>query len=215
MTTIASKNMFLIAASALICLGYGPLDAGVRKNIENVKHALGWDTINLKTIEKDAALRPTLERENNLANRVERKTSYHANGKKKSQSVTVISKTGGKILYESKNEWDDSGTIQASYVQDDAYNANGRQTKGQIVEKKYQGERLSSEVKKKFSPATGDWAVTYKQAISYYEDGDLKERVTENPQTGDKERETWSEKQGALGRKESKKKWNASIKQWE
>jgi hypothetical protein len=200
--------------TAILCLGGWTLQAGVKKDIENVKHALGWDTINLTVVEKDAAGRPTLEREINAANRVERKTSYFPNSKKASQTVTVVAKTTDKTLYTEKQDWNDDGTRKYSLVEDDNFIGKGKQTKGQILEKEFQNGNLTMELKKKYSHKKDNWDVTEKQTVSYYENGDMKERITETSPPEKKIRETWSEKKGTLGRKKTTHKWSTSKGEW-
>lgn len=200
-------------------LGASPLQAGmkkdIKKNIENLKHALGWDTINLTTVDADEEGRATFERENNAANIVERRTSYQANGNKNTQSVMVLSKTSKKILFTEKKTWNDKGDLDSDYTQDDVFKKDGRQMQGLIVDRNFKDGRLVAEMTKRYSADAAEWGLPLKKTISYYPDGDMKERITENPVGGEKTRETWSEKQGTLGRKSTTTKWNIPKSIWE
>jgi hypothetical protein len=201
--------------AVLLFLASAMLNAGVLQSLENFKHSLGWDTFNLDLIEKDPAGRPTLERQNNTANLVERKTSYHANGQKNTQTFTVLAKGTDNMRTLDKRVWNENGNPESLFTQDNSFNSKGEQTQGQIIELSYNEGRLATETKKKFYNLTGDWALTYKQSISYYKDGDMKERVTERLPENNNKRETWSETKRSLGREQTTQKWNPSISQWQ
>jgi hypothetical protein len=208
------KKIALGLITVWFSLGGATLQAGIKKSVENIKHALGWDTINLKIMERDPAGHPTWEHESNAANHVDRKTSYQKNGNKDWQTVTVVSKTNKKTLYVDKKIWDEKGDLESVRVQDDVFHGDGRQMKGQITEQKYQDGRLIDELKKRYSPMTRDWGVTSKQAITYYADGDMKERLTEYPPSDEKKRESWSEIKEALGRKVTMASWDSATGNW-
>jgi hypothetical protein len=201
--------------AALLSVGAASAQASAKRSLEEMKHALGWDTINLKVIEKDKAERATLEREDNAANRVERKTSYHDNGRKSAETVTVVSNGSGKTLYVGKKAWMESGDPASVTVEDDVFSDGGKQLKGVTVAKEFKYGRLVEEERKRYSAKKG-WSPSFKQTISYYEDGDMKERVTEELASKDKEkvRETWGPKLGDAGRKASTEKWNWTKGSW-
>lgn len=212
-----SKHVKKAALLALLG-GFGLMaagaEAGVSKAMGEMKHALGWDALNLKVAERDSAGRPTLERDFNGANKVERKTSYHGNGKKAEQETFVVAKDSGKTLYTEKQSWDDLGRLEKIFIQDDAYHADGKQVRGESSEKEYDHGRLVKEVKKKYSAETGSWGTIYVQNVSYYDNGDMKERVTEEPPRDKKTKESWGDK-GAMGRKKTTHQWNASKNEWD
>lgn len=204
----------------LLTLGGFPLHADsighkLDKGLGKMKHALGWDSMNLKTIESDSAGRPTLERDVNADNTVERVTSYHPNGRKKEQRLTVVTRKDKRLIYDEQESWEASGDLEHSYLQDDAYGKDGDQVRGSIREKTYEYGRLVKEVQKKYSPGADANKVVYVRTITYYDDGDMKERITERPLDGEKERETWSEEKGERGRLFKHVKWLPSKNDWE
>jgi len=210
-------------AAAMLCFGASPAWAGVGKDLgksidkgmDEVQHALGWDTLNLKVVEQDASGRATLERDSNTINKIERRTSYHKNGNRDSQTVIVIAKASGKTLFTGKNDWSTKGDLENAHSQDDEFNGDGRQMKGLVVDKEMKHGRLMAETRKKFAAGTNSWGDDYKQTIAYYDDGDKKERLTEYPAADKKTREVWSEKKGAMGRKIHVSKWNSSTASWD
>jgi hypothetical protein len=200
----------------VVCLGLGAesLKAGVGKELDKMEHALGWDSLNLKRIEEDKAGRVTLERDSNAVNRMERVTSYHKNGRKAEQTFTVADRSNNKTLFTEKKEWSEHGRLQSDNIEDDVFNGDGKQMKGRIVEQQDEHGRLTSELTKEYSPVTSDWGVASKKTVSYYDGGDMKERITETPPSDEKTRESWGEKKGALGRKESTQTWNSARGSW-
>jgi hypothetical protein len=183
----------------------------------DVKHALGWDTASLRVVERDKAGNAVIERDSNASNDIERRTSYYENGNKKARSVVVVSKRGGKLLTEQKTTWGKAGQLESSYTQDNAFDKKGAQTQGLITERDYEGERLVHESGRAYSAEEKAWSIVHLEDISYFSDGDMKERIIEEPLTGNKERETWSESKGALGmgRKRSVQKWDLDKGSWE
>jgi|GEM_PF-2369853 hypothetical protein len=217
-----SPMKLLLAAAALsMAMGAVQLKANsvsqsLDKNYGELKHALGWDTVNLQTVEKDSQGRPTLERDSNAANKVERKTSYFSDGKLKTQWVTVISKSKELALTDIKKEWNQKGDLEHSFVQDNAYSRKGKQSKGQIDEENYTGKQLAQEIRKVYAPKEGSWKTVHMVTISYYEDGAIKQKLTEKPESGEKERETWSVDKSVSGEREKTiQKWNAANSSWE
>jgi hypothetical protein len=204
---------------AVLMMAAAGLHAGaerdIKKGFEDFKHALGWDTINLHSVEQDSAGRPTLERENNASNLVERKTSYQPNGNKDRQSVTVYSKSSKKRLFTEDKAWNDKGDLDSDRMQDDVFHKDGRQMRGLIIDKTFKDGRLVTELRKHYSAATDAWSLPLKQNIAYYADGDMRERITENPAGDERIRESWSEKEGVLGRKETTTRWNEPKSVWE
>jgi hypothetical protein len=212
----ATKKLLMLAV--LLCLGMGTARAGVQRDVDRdvdeLKHALGWDTLNMKTVKEDGAGRPTLERDGNLVNRVERETSYFANGKKATQAVTVSGKKSKKTLYFGKKTWSEDGAPVDFSAEDDAFNGDGKQMRGHIDDRQYKNGRLAYELKKEYSAVTGQWGDTSRRTVSYFEDGDMKERITEEPASDEKTRETWGAKDGLLGRKEFTDTWDSSKGAW-
>ena len=210
----------LTALMVLLALGAAPLPADslghkLDKGLGKMKHALGWDSMNLKTIEVDGGGRPTLERDVNADNTVQRITTYHPNGRKESQGLTVVSRANKKMLYEEKDSWDASGDIEHSYIQDDGFNKQGDQVKGSIREKDYEYGRLVKEVQQKYSPGADSNKVTFIRTITYYDDGEMKERITERPLDDDKQRETWIDEKSTLSSKGTHTRWVAAKGVWE
>jgi hypothetical protein len=203
-------------AFALLASITVPLPAGVAKAMDEVRHAIGWDTLDLKTIETDRAGRPTLETHNNETNKVERKTRYHDNGKKADESVLVTTPDSGKLLYAGKKSWSEDGTLTYLYAEDGSFSPGGRQIKGSIDEKKFDGNgRMTAETKKAFSSRSQSWSQVYGQDLEYYYGGDLMSRVTDDKGSGEKTRESWSATVGVTGRKQSTQKWNAATDAWD
>jgi hypothetical protein len=58
-------------------------------------------------------------------------------------------------------------------------------------------------VKKKFSASAQSWDTVRVQEIEYYDDGDMKLRVTEDKVSGETTKETWADTKTATGRKKS------------
>ncbi|HTB21805.1 MAG TPA: hypothetical protein VK914_03770 [bacterium] len=202
------------AALGVLCLGAGTARAGVRRDVDEIKHALGWDTLTMTTINEDKAGRPTLERDGNLVNRVERRTDYFANGKKSEQTVEVTSKHSKKTLFTEKSVWSEDGAPVGVTIEDDAFNGDGRQMAGRIDDQQYSVGRLTHEVTKEYSAGTGQWGDTSRRTVSYFDDGDMKVRLTEFPASDEKTRETWGAKDGVLGRDKSTETWNSSRGAW-
>lgn len=205
------------------CLAFSaPLIAGAAKDLgrsidrgmDKIQHALGWDTLTLGMVEQDAAGRPTIERDSNSQNRVERLTSYHKSGNRDTQTVTVLAKGSGRTLYSGKSTWSDKGDLESTHSEDLAYHGDGKQSKGRIVHQQFSLGRLMLETRQKYSPATQSWGEDYKQTLSYYEDGDMKDRLTERPGADKKTLEVWSVKKGALGRSLSLSRWDSSTGSW-
>lgn len=201
--------------TALLCLGAVSAQASVHRDMDELKHALGWDTLDMKTVEQDKAGRPTLEKSNTMVNRVERQTTYFSNGNKAEEVVTVIARHSKKTLYLSKKTWNDSGDLVSANVEDDAFSRSGEQLKGHNTEMDYQNGRLSSEVVRRYSASAGHWEDARRQEISYYDDGDMKERVTEYLPSGGKDRESWGAKDGVLGRQETDDAWDTLKNAWD
>ncbi len=200
---------------AALCLGAAALaGAGIPKRVAAMEHALGWDSLSLKVIEKDADGRPTLEGESNSENRVARRTSYYPSGKKAAQTFTVVELATDKTLYLGKRDWIENGDLDSSYVRDDIFNEKGHPKRGWVNERHFRKGRLVMDVKRNYYPETGDWLVLYRQTLSYFDDGDLQERITENPPSK-KTWETWGPKEGGAARKLTLKKWNAAGKNWQ
>ena len=199
-------------ALSVAALGFAtaPAQASAKRSFEELKHALGWDTINLKVITKDGGDRATLEREDNAANRVERKTSYHPNGRKADETVSVVSNGSGKTLYLGHKAWTDGGDPVSVVVEDDVYSDGGTLQKGLTVDKQFKFGRLISEERKRYSARQKDWSPAYRQEISYYDDGAMKERVTQDlrPDDKDKVRESWGEKAADGVRLARTEKWD-------
>jgi hypothetical protein len=214
-----NKRTFLklstAAVAALLCFGSVNAQASVRRDMDELKHALGWDTIDMKTVETDKAGRPTLERSDTLVNRVERRTSYFSNGAKDTEDVTVIARHSKKTLYSSKKSWNDNGDAVSADVEDDVFSRSGILRRGHNTEMDYQNGRLVGEVVKRYSASAGAWEDTRKQTISYYDDGDMKERVTEYLPSGGKTRESWGIKDGVLGRQETDSAWDVPKGVWD
>jgi hypothetical protein len=202
-------------AFALLASITVPLPAGVAKAMDEVKHAIGWDTLELKTIETDRSGRPTLEMHNNQTNKVERKTRYHGDGKKACESVLVTTQGAGKLLYAGKKSWSEDGTLTYLYAEEGSFSPAGRQIKGSIDEKKYDDNgRMTAEMRKTFSGQTQSWIQVYGQDLEYYYGGDLMSRVTDDKSSGEKTRESWSATEGITGRKQSTQKWDATAAAW-
>lgn len=200
--------------AAWLCLGAAALDAApIPRRVDNLKHALGWDNLHLDLVEKDAAGRPTLESESNKVNRVARRTTYYADGKKASQIFTVVELATDKTLYLGKRDWIENGDLGSTFERDDVFNAKGHPQKGWINERHFRRGRLVMDVKRKYSDETGDWTVMTMQTLSYYEDGDLQERITNTP-TSPRKWEVWGQKTGKE-RKLTVKTWNSSSKSWQ
>ena len=220
-TTRPSKSLFWLAG-LLALAAAGPLSANetthdIHQIFGNMKHALGWDTLNLKAVEKNDAGRPTLERTANAANKIERRTEYYGDGKKKkSQTVTVTAQDSGKVLTEEKKDWASSGKLERRLIQDNAYDDQGNQLKGEIHLKEYTDGRLTHQVKKRFLRDSGKWELLFEASFSYFSDGDLKERVKEEPLKGTKVRETWSAHENAVSkRKKTVQRWDGASKSWQ
>src|SRR6185369_7441218 len=125
------KKTPLVTLLCLSCLGHADIESRRLDMVfAKAERALGWDATDLKAVEKDLAERPTLERDSNALNDVERKISYRPNGKKQSQSFTVVSRIDGKVLYDKKEWWNASGDLEHSYVQNNAYSKEGNRIKG-------------------------------------------------------------------------------------
>jgi len=191
------------------------VQVSVEKGVDELKHALGWDTLNMTTIEKDSFGRVTLERNNDLVNRVKRETTWFADGKKESETVSVIGKTSGRTLYFSKKAWGDDGNILSVDIEDNAFKSRKKQIGGQIEKQQYENGRLIAENHKHYSATSDGWNDTFKESILYFDDGDMKQRVTENPVTGEKSREIWGEKSGVLGRVETTQNWDNAKSVWD
>jgi hypothetical protein len=220
-TPMLSLGLKGVLAASMLALCTFSLEANtltrkIDKGFGNMQHALGWDTVSLKTVNKDKEGRPTLERDENASNSIERTTAYHADGKKQNQWVTVVSKARGKSLTDEKREWNAQGELTQSSIQDNAFSAKGAQTKGEIHEKNYTNGKLTQEIKKEFLPKAKSWETVYMATISYYENGDMKQRLVEKPLSNEKVQQTWAEQEGAIGgRKETTQKWNIAKNMWE
>jgi hypothetical protein len=209
--------------AALLCLGATAAHAGVirdlnkdlDRDVDNITHALGWDALDLRTVDQDEQGRPTLERSDNLVNLVERRTGYYSDGQASWQILTVVSQNSGKTLYYSKKTWLEDGKVDSNYSEDDLFNGDGKQMKGGILDLQYSGGLLTFKVRKRYSPVSDNWGFTLKQTFAYYNDGDLKERVSVDPSTDEQTRETWGVRRGTLGRKEYVEQWNSSRGVWE
>lgn len=188
--------------------------AGVSDRIDSMRHALGWDSLSLKVQEKDSSGRPTLEGETKGGNRMSRVTVYYPSGKKLSQIFTVVEIATDKTVYLGKRDWIESGDLDSSYVRDDIFNAKGHPQRGWINERHFRRGHLVMEVRRNYAPETGDWTTQYRQTLSYYDDGDLQERITENSPTK-KKWESWGEKAEGKTRKASVKNWNRTLNVWE
>lgn len=208
------KTMALYAAASFLLVGGRVLDAGVRRDVDKLKHALGWDTMNLKTLAENKAGQATLERDANLVNRVERRSAYFSNGKLSTQVTTVSDRKSKRTLYSGKKTWSEDGAPVSVAMEDDTFNGDGMQMAGRIDEQEFKGGRLFFEGKKEYSPGTGQWGDSSKQTITYFDDGDMKERLTEFPASDEKTRENWGKKDGVLGREETTMTWNSSKGTW-
>jgi hypothetical protein len=209
--------------SAILCLmtlSGLPLRAGsigqeLDKSLGKLQHALGWDSLNLKVLEANEGGQPLLERDVNAENTVERVTSYHPGGRKEGQRLTVVSRSGKQLLYEKRSAWDSSGDIAHRYLQDSSFDTRGGQTKGSLSEEDYEYGRLTKERLQAYSPGSGANQTYFLQTVTYYDDGDMKERITEKPLENVKERETWGETKGAEGRSWATSKWAAFKGAWD
>jgi hypothetical protein len=99
-------------------------------------------------------------------------------------------------------------------VEDGGFKRNKSQSSGRIDDRRFLDGRLVYAATKEFSPATGQWRDTYRQTMSYFEDGDLRERITEDPVSDDKGKETWGAKNAVLGRVETSETWNSNTGAW-
>jgi hypothetical protein len=209
--------------AALLCLGGASAQAGVirdlnkdlDRDLDNITHALGWDALVLKTVDRDEKGRPTLERSDNLVNLVERRTGYYYDGQAAWQTLSVVSQNTGKTLFYSKKTWLESGKPDSAYSEDDVFNGEGKQVKGSILDLQYNDGLLTFKVRKRYSPITDEWGFTLKQTMTYYNDGDLKERVSVDPSTDEQTRETWGVREGSLGRQKHVEQWDSSSGAWE
>lgn len=209
--------------AAMLCIGSASAQAGVirdlnkdlDRDLDNITHALGWDALVLKTVDRDEKGRPTLERSDNLVNLVERRTGYYYDGQPAWQTLSVVSQNTGKTLFYSKKTWLESGKPDSAYSEDDVYNGEGKQVKGSILDLQYNDGKLTFKVRKRYSPVTDEWGFTLKQTMTYYNDGDLKERVSVDPSTDEQTRESWGVREGSLGRQKHVEEWNSSSGAWE
>lgn len=142
--------------------------------------SLGWSgiwerwvsalkTFNLRVLERDALGHPSWEHKGNLASQVDRKTSYHANGLKGSQTLTV-SKAEKKFLHVEKNDWNASGSLERQRIEDVHFHRDGRQMRGRISEWYYaQDGRLSGELKQRYSAVTRTWSVIFRSGEPFHQ----------------------------------------------
>lgn len=147
-------------------------------------------------------------------NKVERKTVHYPSGGRASKETTVFSKLSGhRLLYASKQTWNLAGRLETSYHQVDTLDESGVQIAGQRRTLDYKEGSLSAEILEEWTPDFKGWLVTYASAISYYEDGSMKERVTSLPPKNRKTKEEWGNAVAA-GRMKTVQHWDGKAKRW-
>lgn len=221
------KNWFMpgrfvaVCLMALLAFAVAGLDgASLERQLDNdfvsMKHAIGWDTLNMKTLRADSSGRPTLERSSDGPNRVIRKTTYFDNGNREVQTVSVVSKANRKELYSGEQKWNSAGDLAYSSSADNAYNQAGNRTLGETQVQNYENGKMTKEVKTHELPGSRRQRTTLVETVSYFDDGDMEQRIIEKPQTGEKTRETWSEAKGTMGmRTETTQNWIPSKGVWQ
>jgi hypothetical protein len=178
-------------------------------------HALGKEKWNLKVVERDAKVgKPTLERGLDDVNKVERKSSYHSNGKLATQETRQFVGSTDTPTYVERNEWDRRGRLSHEFRENTKIE-NGVQTGGDGWEKASEKGRVVKEVKRRWTVDSKAWNDYYTQTSSYHPGGDLKERITAETDKNSNIRESWGTKKANGERNKSTQSWNGEAKRWD
>ena len=73
--------------------------------------------------------------------------------------------------------------------------------------------RTVDETVETWNQSMKSWLVTRSSTVTYYPDGDMKERITENIKANRKSDEFWGPK-GPMGRVKTVRHWDAAAKAW-
>jgi len=143
-------------------------------------------------------------------NHAVQKIGRYADGSKASQETTITSSLPGKrLLYAGIDHWTRSGKLKSTSRQVDTLDPNGVEIKGERKTVIFRHERVISEKQEKWDPDFHGWLETYDRTTLYYDNGDLKQRITMRPPENTKTKEAW----GSHGEKTSQK-WNEKKQIW-
>lgn len=147
-------------------------------------------------------------------NLVDRKEVHYPGDGKASREITVRSNLKGKgILSDVKERWDRAGNLTYRSRQSNTLNADGVQVSGERSKSDFEQGRLTRETAERWDPDFRGWLETRVSTSSYYANGDMRQRVTEQPALNKKTEETWGPP-GALGRKKTTLLWDVRAHRW-
>jgi hypothetical protein len=168
----------------------------------------------MEVTQRDSHNWVTLECGISCGHKVVRQTLRYADGSKSQQTTRVLSEFPGEPpLNILTDRWNRAGGLVFSLREVDALGDSGARTGGTRVTQNLAHGRIVKETWESWNVSMKSWLVTRNITVSYYADGDMKERVTENILANRKADEQWGEK-GPLGRVKTVRHWNASTQAW-
>jgi hypothetical protein len=215
MRSVSVRSAALLLALAATSPAWAEKGGPMDQAASTVDHAMGKEKWDLKVVERDSKVgKPTLERGLDDVNKVERKSSYHPNGKLSTQETKQFDGHSDTPTYIERNEWSPSGKLVHEFRENDKIE-NGVQTAGDGWEKEHNKGQLTKEVKRRWTVDSKSWNDYYTQTVSYHTNGDMKERITAKTDDNSNIRESWGSKKPNGDRNKSTQSWNGETKRWD
>ncbi|HTA16584.1 MAG TPA: hypothetical protein VK786_02430 [bacterium] len=143
-----------------------------------------------------------------------RNTKHYQDGSKSEQVTRVLSPfPGSPPLNVLTDQWNRGGELVLSQREIDKLDDSGVRIKGSRDTQDYEHGRTVEETVESWNPSMKSWLVTRSSTVSYYPDGDMKERITENIKANRKSDERWGPK-GPAGRVKTVRHWDAARQAW-
>jgi hypothetical protein len=145
---------------------------------------------------------------------VDRKEVHYPGDGKASREITVRSNLKGKgILSDVKERWDRAGNLTYRSRQNNTLNADGVQVGGERITSAFTQGLVTREIAERWDPDFKGWLETSVSTEAYYDNGDLRQRITEEPAFNRKTQENWGSL-GLQGRKKTTRLWNKGSHRW-
>jgi len=145
---------------------------------------------------------------------VYRNTLHYGDGSNSEQVTRVLSPfPGSPPLNVRTDRWNRAGEMVFSEREIDGLDDSGVRIKGNRVTRNLVHGRTVKETVETWNPSMKSWLVTRSSSVTYYPDGDMKERITENIKANRKADERWGPK-GPMGRVRTVRHWDAATKDW-
>jgi hypothetical protein len=143
-----------------------------------------------------------------------RNTQHFGDGSKSEQVTRVLSAfPGSPPLNVRTDRWNRAGELVYTQREIDKLDDSGARVIGSRDTQDLEHGRTVDETVETWNQSMKSWLVTRSSTVTYYPDGDMKERITENIKANRKSDERWGPK-GPMGRVKTVRHWDAAAKAW-